>query len=171
MQKTLACILSGLCLSVGAAAAQEPVVVDESLVDALTAEPAIPAAAPAAQSIDPDTARLQALLKTIDRTTAEKELLQLQSEVIELQKTTRGGAIGTAELPVLVGLSGRQGAYKAEFLMGDALMHAGAGDWVSAEWRVVEVAANSVTLRNARGNQTHTMRLGSGGGATRAPAR
>lgn len=155
----IALALMGMATTVSA---EEPVVVDENLVDALSGEPQAEAPKPARQALPPETQQLQTLLEQIDRTSAERQLLELRRDVNELSKDVRGTTTGTGELPVLVGLSGSPKGYTAEFLLGDALLQAGTGDWISNEWRVHEVSGSGVTLRNARGTQTHTMLLGAG---------
>lgn len=161
-----------LVMAAGVAQAQEPQV-DAELVDQLAApaptglqaeQPASQggAATMAPRPTSKPARDLDAALQQIDQKAAERDLLAIELEVGELRKQVGGTQAGTSELPQLVGLSVAGNNRWAEFMVGNALFQAGAGDWVTAEWQVRDVSASSVVLRSQDGRKTYTMVLGGG---------
>jgi hypothetical protein len=93
----------------------------------------------------------------------ERARLELAQARMALEQTTRqvGGVVtGKTDIPELLGLSGTPRRLVAEFLVGNSIMHASEGQWVTADWKLGRVMSNGVELVKRGGRETHTLLFG-----------
>lgn len=78
----------------------------------------------------------------------------------ELSGKINGIRQGTNSLPELVGISGVNGVFRAQFLSGSAMVDVGVGDWVSSDWRVSRMSSSGVELSKRGSNDKHQVLFG-----------
>lgn len=114
---------------------------------------------------------LRDLARKAEAASARLDLLQTEQQINQLAGDVQGANAGTNKLPVLVGLTGSKGRYSAEFAVGQRVLTAAPGDWVTAEWKLDKVLSNGVVVRKANGRETHTMLMGGEVSGRPEPAR
>ncbi|HOV56414.1 MAG TPA: hypothetical protein PLN91_00885 [Rhodanobacteraceae bacterium] len=125
------------------AAPQEPVSVD-----------------PSAQGVEEAALALAALRRQSANESERLKLMEFQTQVADLAKKLGTVKAGTSDIPELVGLDGRAGHYRAEFLSNNAILSVIEGEWVTPEWRVDRILSNGVQLSRKGGKETHTILFG-----------
>ncbi len=114
-------------------------------------------------SLGPDVVRdaqaMSALRREAALAAARAESLTNQVRAQELQLQL-GGSGGLSEIPELIGLYATPQRTWAEFLVGQSVLTASVGDWVTAEWRLSRVMENGVEVERGDGKARRTVLFG-----------
>lgn len=152
-----------LWLVVGTAFAQQP---PEAPVAA--AAPAPATASPVKPddglpSVGPDVTRdaeaMSALRREAALAAARAESLTNQVRAQELQMQLGVGG-GLSEIPELIGLYATPQRTWAEFLVGQSVLTASVGDWVTPDWKLARVMENGVEVERGDGKARRTVLFG-----------
>lgn len=92
-----------------------------------------------AQQLSDMDAKLAVALKSLD-------LQSTQAKSNEIAKKLGDVKSGLSSVPELVGVSGVGKRLTAEFLATNAIVRAGAGDWITSDWKVEAITSSQVTL-------------------------
>ena len=118
-------------------------------------------AIPAPQaSLDETMQNLAGLQAQVATAQVQMQLLSQQTAINQLQKQQGGQATGTSDIPELVGIVGTPGNLEAEFLSSGSLLTARNGEWVTPEWKLVNIMGNGVELTKKNGRERHTILFG-----------
>lgn len=74
------------------------------------------------------------------------KLMQLEDKIKKQQDSMDLSGGTNNKTPELIGIHGAQGRLVAEFLIGEAILEARPGEWVTADYRLDQVLANGVVL-------------------------
>lgn len=152
-----------LVVLTGTAFAQQP-----AQAPAVTAVPPAVAATPARPddglpSIGPDVLRdaeaMSALRREAALAAARAESLSSQVRAQELQLQLGVGG-GLSEIPELIGLYTTPQRTWAEFLVGQSVLTASVGDWVTPDWKLARVMENGVEVERGDGKSRRTVLFG-----------
>lgn len=116
------------------------------------AQPA-PASPPRAVELEP---ALEGASDQFRQIAAQTELLRAQTALLEAQRAAdeaRGrlsGGVG-AQAPLLIGIFGAGDVRLAEIAVGATARRLRVGDYVSEDWRLVQIEQGSVVIADARG--------------------
>lgn len=113
-------------------------------------------------SLGPDVRKdietFASMQRDIERARLEAEKLSVEQRIQESKEKIGIGA-SQADVPELVGVYQTPRRSWAEFLVGQAILTASAGEWVTADWQVSKLLHNGVELTK-RGGGTRTVLFG-----------
>lgn len=139
----------------------------ETPMPATSPQVSVPAAATEAQSaastevgLSADQISLMDLRQRAEMGRARLEAMRVDIENRQAEEVLHGTAIGANQLPELVGLSGAAPNIMAEFLVGNRIIQARKGDWVTRDWQLTNVLATGVTMTRRGGKDARTILFG-----------
>ncbi len=91
---------------------------------------------------------------------ARVETLRVDLEISQAEEMLHGAATGANQLPELVGLSGKAPHLTAEFLVGNRIVQAKQGDWLSRDWQITEVLSSGVRMTRRGGTDSRVILFG-----------